>query len=361
MSRKEINISKEKNGQILMDPQILDPIKHPGWDALLLESRNYSFFHTLAWAKVLKKSYGFSPAYFVEFEAGRISFLMPFMEVGNMMLGKRGVSLPFSDQCAPFAIHPDSLIEAVPFAIGYGKESGWKSVEWRGVSYFSDEVLASEIYHTHDIDLEKTETEIFSSFANSNQRNIKKAVREGVTVGIGHSRDSLREFYGLNCLTRKRHGLPPQPYAFFNHVYEEIISKGQGIIVSASYREKVVAASIFFHFGKSSLFKYGASDMKFQSLRPNNLIMWETLKWYWQRGYKTMNLGRTEAENQGLLRYKRAWGAKESFLKYYKYDIRKKIYLQKRPGLGRLSTRLFARTPIGVLRLVGRLFYKHAG
>jgi hypothetical protein len=344
-----------------MDIQIIDPMEYPGWDSLLMDGKNYSFFLTSAWAAVLKKSYGFTPIYFVEFENDRLSFLMPFMEVGSPFYGKKGVSLPFTDQCAPFSLHKEFLGEAVRFVIGYGERAGWKSIEWRDGSYFSEEVRSSEIFFTHDIDLEKTESEILSSFCNSNQRNIKKAVREGVIIRTGQSLDSLREFYRLNCLTRKRHGLPPQPFTFFKNVFEDVISKGRGTVVAACYNEKVIAASVFFHFGKSALFKYGASDMAFQNLRPNNLILWETLKWYRRQGFTTMNLGRTEAENQGLLRYKRTWGAKESFLKYYKYDIRKKTYLQKHPGSGRLSARIFARTPISVLRLIGRLFYKHAG
>jgi len=341
--------------------RILNPLEFPGWDSLLLDNNNYDFFHTSAWAQVLKKSYGFTPIYFAEFDDDRLSFLMPFMEVGSSIFGKKAVSLPFTDQCAPFALNKESLGEAVRFVIEYGEKSGWKSLEWRDDSYFSEEVLSSERFYTHDINLDKTESEIFSSFDDGNQRNIKKSGREGVIIRSEQSLDSLGKFHQLNCLTRKRHGLPPQPFAFFNNVFEDVISKGRGTVVSAFYKETVIASSVFFYFGKRALFKYGASNMEFQNLRPNNLIMWEALKWVRQQGFKTMNLGRTEAENQGLLRYKRAWGAKESLLKYYKYDLRKKSFLQKHSGLGPMSTKLLARTPISVLRLIGRLFYRHAG
>jgi hypothetical protein len=344
-----------------MDLQILDPIDHPDWDSLLTDNKNCSFFHTSAWAKILKKSYGFTPIYFVKFDNDRLVFLMPFMEIRSPIIGKRGVSLPFTDKCVLFAPNRESLEEGVRFAIGYGEKSGWKSIEWRDGSNFPEDVPPLEIFYTHDIDLNRTESEIFKSFDDSNRRNIRKAVREGVTIRIEQSLNSLKGFCQLNCLTRKRHGLPPQPFAFFDNVYEHILSQRRGIVVSAFYSGKVIAASVFFHFGKNALFKYGASNMEFQNLRPNNLLMWETLKWYRQQGFDTLNLGRTETGNPGLLRFKRAWGAKESFVKYYKYDIRKKIFLEKRPGFENFPTKLFTHTPVCILRLIGRLFYKHAG
>jgi len=126
-------------------------------------------------------------------------------------------------------------------------------------------------------------------------------------------------------MTRKRHGLPPQPFVFFKNVFDYIISKGYGIVVSALQSNTTIGASVFFHFGKNALYKYGASDMKFQNLRPNNLIMWEAIKWYRNRGNETINFGRTEPYNLGLLRFKRLWGASESPIKYYRYECKKRI------------------------------------
>ena len=46
--------------------------------------------------------------------------------------------------------------------------------------------------------------------------NIKKALKEGVEVQLHNSFESVKSFFKLNCMTRKRHGLPPQPFKFFN-------------------------------------------------------------------------------------------------------------------------------------------------
>jgi hypothetical protein len=341
--------------------EIVNPSEYPDWDALLLRSDDHSFFHTSAWARVLAKTYRFKPLFFMAQEDSRLVFLMPLMEVRSFVTGNRGVSLPYTDHCAPYMTKNEFLPDAVREAIAYGEHHRWKSIEWRDPGYFPENPSSWKEFYFHDVDLDRTEAALFAGLSDNNRRNIKKAVREGLTVNIEQSLESMRKFHRLNGLTRKRHGLPPQPFAFFKNVHESILSQGLGHVVSVSYENKTIAASVFFHFGASAIYKYGASEMKHQNLRANNLIMWEALKWYRARGFRTMSLGRTDAENQGLLRYKRTWGAKESVLKYYKYDLTKKALFPPEPAAGEIMNRLFARFPTAVLRLIGRLIYRHFG
>ncbi|MDD1777027.1 MAG: hypothetical protein LUQ65_02585, partial [Candidatus Helarchaeota archaeon] len=153
-----------------MKLKIINPIEYADWDSLLLQNGDYSFFHSSAWAKALKKSYGFDPAYFASIEAGQISLLMPFMNVVSLLTGRRGVSLPFTDQCAPFFMRKEFLNFALERTVDFGKEAGWKYIEWRDADYFSKDTLPWEIYYTHDLNLRRKESELFSSLKDSNRR-----------------------------------------------------------------------------------------------------------------------------------------------------------------------------------------------
>jgi hypothetical protein len=344
-----------------MDMRILNPNERPDWDAELLHSSDYSFFHTSAWAFVLEKTYGFKPLYFTSIKEGRMLVLIPIMETGNILMGKRGVSLPFSDQCSPLCDSDGYLQAAMRGAIECGERKNWRYIEWRDSRYYAEGAPPWKSYYIHDIDLAGAETDLFAHLSPSNRRNIKIAIKEGVTVKIGRSIESLSAFYRLHLVTRKRHGLPPQPFSFFKNVLEHIIAQGHGVVISAHHDRRAIAAAVFFNFGKKAVFKYGASDSRYGSLRPNNLVMWEALNWYRGQGLRTLSLGRTDVENLGLLRYKRAWGAKESILKYYRYDIQSKALVPGRPRGPVRYERLFSKTPIPVLRLIGRLFYRYAG
>jgi hypothetical protein len=344
-----------------MRTEILDPGRRPDWDDLLRQSGDSCFFHSSAWAEVLRSTYGFRPQYFAVTEAGGLSLLMPFMEVDSALTGKRGVSLPFTDYCPAHARNEGDLREAAAEVIAHGERAKWKYAEWRDAAWLGEDLPVWESHYFHEIDLRRGESDLFASLSDNNRRNIRKAGRSGVAVRVEQSAAAMSEFYRLNVLTRKRHGLPPQPRSFFRNVFDLIIAKDMGAVVTATYENRVVAASVYFCFGERGMYKYGASDLERQELRPNNILMWEALLWLKSRGLATMDLGRTELPNEGLLRFKRTWGAKESLIRYYRYSFRRRAYVEKGPASNGFSTKLFQKTPKAVLRLIGRLLYRHVG
>lgn len=343
-----------------MDLEIINPIDYPNWDELQLSSGDNSFFHTSGWARVLAESYGYKPVYFARFEDKRLSFLMPFMEISSPVTGKRGVSLPFTDYCDPFAPEKESLQKSVQAAIIHGSQKKWRYLEWRSSEFLVDGAIPSEVYFTHVLNLQREESEIFSALKENNRRNIRKAQKEGVSIKIEQSFESIRRFYHLNCRTRKHHGLPPQPFVFFHSVFDHIISKNQGIVVTALFSGKVIAAAVYFHFGPHAVFKYGASDAGYLNLRPNNLVMWEAIRWYRDQNFRHLHLGRTEQKNHGLLQFKRSWSVQENSLEYYRYDCKKAAYVQSLSRNVELKA-IFTRVPLIILRFIGRLAYRHIG
>ena len=179
-------------------------------------------------------------------------------------------------------------------------------------------------------------------------------------MNIDNSFDSLRKFYRLNCITRKNHGLPPQPFTFFKKVYDYVLSKKYGFIALAHYRDRVIAGAVYFHFGDKAIYKYGASEKQFQHMRANNLIMWEAIKWYAHREYSEFSFGKTNPEHHGLLQFKRGWGAQERSLYYYKYDFNNNRFIEDSVRNEKYY-KILKKMPIACLRMAGSLMYKHAG
>ena len=343
-----------------MNLEIINPIEYPEWDELLLGTNGASFFHTAGWARVLCQTYSYKPLYFVSIEAGRFSVLVPMMEIKSALTGKRGVSLPFTDSCPVITGEKERRRELIRYIINHGRRLKWKHIEWRDGKLFSRDTAPSCHFYSHSLDLEPDEAEIFSRFRGSTRRNIKKAGKEGVDVGIFRSLRSIKAFYRLNCMTRKDHGLPPQPYKFFKKIHECLVSKKNGFVVLASHGGKVVAGAVYFHFGVRAIYKYGASDRNYQHLRPNNLVMWEAIRWYIKNGFKSFSFGRTEPENTGLLQFKRGWGTEEKIITYHKYDLKKDAFVKDR-SKAKTSYPLFKKMPCPLLKLAGALLYRHVG
>jgi hypothetical protein len=344
-----------------MTLRILNPLRTPRWDELLLANPNATLFHSARWARVLYESYGYEPLCFVSFKNGAMEVLLPFMEVRSVFTGKRGVSLPFTDYCEP--ILPDSIgfQDVLDVIIRHSSNAGWDTIELRGCNSLPADITPSSVYYRHIIDLTKGEKALLAGLRQSTRNNIRKCERTGTTVTMDTSRDAVRHFCRLNCMTRKLHGLPPQPFSFFEMIQKHLLAQDSGIVAIASHEGKVVAGAVFLHFGDKALYKYGASDRRYQHLRANNLIMWQAMEWYARKGFQSLCLGRTEPENDGLLQFKRGWGVTEEMLPYYKYNLKRSVFVREPSKTTGFFNPIFRAMPIPFLRLTGALLYRHMG
>ncbi|MBN1905420.1 MAG: peptidoglycan bridge formation glycyltransferase FemA/FemB family protein [Deltaproteobacteria bacterium] len=343
-----------------MNLHIINPIEYPDWDELLLTNENTSFFHTSEWAKVLHGAYGYTPFYFATIEDNKLTTLIPMMEVKSMLTGKRGVSLPFTDNCEPIVMDQQLFDMAIEQIRECGRKKNWKHIEWRGGSDNFKKASSSLSFYSHDVKLNETEEKLFSSLKSSTRRNIKNAQSRGVEVSLNNTLDAVKQFFKLNCMTRKKHGLPPQPFIFFNKLFKDVISKKKGFVALAFSKKKAIAGAVFLHFNKKAVYKYGASDEGYLNMRPNNLLMWEAIKHYAKESFSNFSFGITEMENQGLLQFKRGWGATESLVNYYRYSLKNNEFI-KDSFRAKTSYPIFKKMPSPVLNAIGYLLYRHIG
>lgn len=320
-----------------------------------------SFFHSAEWAAVLQDTYGYTPNYFVLKQAGVLRALLPLMEVNSRLTGRRGVSLPFTDECEPLGTDAESFQGLMQQVLALGKAKAWKSVEFRGGRKLMGDVPASVEFYSHVLDLDGDEEVLLERVEPSVRRAIRKAEKEGVRVEVSDTLDALEEFYGLLCLTRKKHGIPPQPFEFFRNIHRHVILKGLGIVVLAHYEGREIAGAVYFNLGGKVIYKFGASDDAWQHLRGNNLVMWEAIKWHARKGFKNLHLGRTSLGNEGLRRFKLGWGAREERVEYVKYDLKRGRFLKEKDESSGWHNKVFNAMPIWMSKLVGKALYPHWG
>jgi hypothetical protein len=292
-------------------------------------------------------------------DGGCCSILLPLMEVDSGLTGRRGVSLPFSDFCAPIGLKTDNLGAVIQELVNVGRRRKWRYFEIRNDRAAPDATPRSVRYLTHTLDLRSNEQVSFARLESSVRTSIRKAVKAGVEVTFSESLESVGDFYKLNCETRRRHGLPPQPFRFFKSLHREVLAKKMGRVVTAWHRGRAIAASLFLHAGRQVLFKYGASDAASQHLRASNLLMWEAIRHYAQEGFETLSMGRTAKNHAGLRRFKLGWGTQEGELGYIRYDFRRGGFDAAQPSRSESGYGIARHLPICVLRCVGRALYRH--
>ncbi len=341
--------------------EILNPLKCDDWDSWLASQQESTIFHSAEWARVLSESYGYKPLYFSTGVRNNPAVLLPVMEVSSILTGRRGVSLPFSDQCNALMADGAGAKEILDSVCSYGRRAGWRFIEFRDDTLFDEQAQPSVRFYYHHLDLPGDLKEYFRNVRHGTRSSVNKAIRQGVRITIRDSGESMESYYRLNCLTRKKHGLPPQPLEFFRKVLEHVIARKLGYIIEASYHGRPVAAAICFHFGNNAIMKYAAYDDAYQMVRPNNLLVWETIRWYAEAGYKTLSFGRTDLRSKGLRHFKNGWNTSERALHYYKFDLKLNRSVEDSHPFIEWSPRLLKKIPIPALRVLGRLLYKHMG
>ena len=344
-----------------MVAEVINPLKYPDWNELLMTNPDASFFHTDNWARVLFESYGYIPEYLSVKKNGTLVALLPFMVIDSFLTGRRGVSLPFSDSSDPIATDESLYRELVDYAVRYGKQSGWRNIEIRGGRCPRREMATYSEFYGHRLSLWRKEKAIFDGFRTNTKRNIKESLKAGVCVTFSSSMEAVEAFYRMNLCTRKAHGIPPQPKKFFRKIQEHILEKNMGTVALASREGQYLAGAVFFHFCPTVFYKYGASHESGKLLRANNLVMWEAIRFYKEKGYRNFLFGRTEYENPGLRHYKKGYGAAEEIISYFNYDLRRDCPARKKPKRGMDIKKIYRLVPIPLSKLVGTLIYRHVG
>jgi hypothetical protein len=341
------------------DVRVLNPLEITDWDAQLAALPGAGFFHTAAWARVLHGTYRYQPRYQAELESGRLQSLLPLMEVDSWLTGRRGIALPFTDAVEPLCSTTESFQRLWSAARDQAAQRGWKYLECRGGKKWLPEVPASTSFLNHQLRLSAGETLLLKGFDDSVRRAVRKAEQGALTVEFSQSLASMQDFYQLLGLTRRRHGVPPQPFPFFESIFTHVLAQNMGWVVLARHGPRPVAGAVYFHHGRTAVYKFGASDETYQHLRANNLVMWRAIQHYAREGYATLDFGRTSLDNAGLRKFKLGWGTQEEQIDYIRYDRATAGYATAKDESSGWHNRLFRALPLSLSRLAGALLYRH--
>ena len=91
---------------------------------------------------------------------------------------------------------------------------------------------------------------------------------------------------------------------FFHNIHEQLIKNGLGFVALARSASRPVAATVFLRLGEKALYKYAASDERYQDLRGNDLVMWEGINFLVQRVRARCTLAERHSRTTALRRFK---------------------------------------------------------
>ena len=313
--------------------KIVDPHKDTRWDAFVVAHPHGTIYHHSAWLGVLESAFGHTPFCIgaEDEQTGQLTGVLPFFLIQSWLTGKRLVSLPTTGYCNP--LMPASMLKN---ALAFAREKlpYIDSIELRcqdgpqGESQAEPSAMPGiqkdTSYVTHILDLQAPLDNIFASFHQSGvRRRIKKAERSGLTLRMADDESDLKRFYELETEVRRKHGLPPHPYRFFEKMWQVLTPRGMLCMPVIEHQGQIIAAAIMLSFKGTMTYEYGASDSNFLQLCPNHKMFWDMIQSAHTQGMQAFDFGRTAVSHTSLITFKQRWGAKQ-------YDLAHHYFLKGR-------------------------------
>jgi CelD/BcsL family acetyltransferase involved in cellulose biosynthesis len=291
---------------------------------------------------VLTDTYGWeASAYVIVDEAGEPCAGIPLCRIADMF-GERIVALPFSDYCDPLIRDAESwrvlieklLPEQVPITLR---------------CLHNDVPLSDKRFSLvkqamwHRLDLRPDLEVLWKTMHDSTHRAIRKSEREGLTVRMAESEPELRVFFEMHLKIRKyKYGLLAQPYSFLQNIWRHFVEPQHGFLMLAIHEDKIVAGDFFLEWKDTLYYKFNASLHDDLSHRPNDLLIWHGIQEAKKRGLTYLDFGLSDIDQEGLIRYKRKFGAEEktiSFLHHSPNGGPTRAQKEMKELLGKLTAR----------------------
>jgi len=346
------------------EPYEFDPIADPRWGVFLASHPKASVFHSVPWLATLQTTYEYHPLAFTTSPPSTpLQNALVFCVVDSWLTGRRLVSLPFSDHCEPLCDSGEELEFLALYLQATLARRGCKYIEVRPVTSAFGQVRngfsPTGQYYLHRLDLRADADVLFRSFdKDSVRRRIQRAERAGLVEISGASEELLNDFYRLFVITRRRHGLPPIPRLWFSNLRQ---NHADSLTVRVAYNDrKPIAAILTLQFRDIVYYKYGCSDPSFNNLGGMPWLFWRAILAAKSSGASQLDLGRTDYGQTGLLAFKNHWAFPPRDLTYWSFPANSAL----RPTSGwkmRVAKHLFTIAPESVLKITGRLLYRHIG
>lgn len=296
----------------------VDPRTDLRWETLARRSPTASLFVSPPWIRAVTRGYGLEPTAEVLLDGEQPVAGLAYAPIEDAV-GKRIVSLPFSDYCDPL-LRDDAdwytLVESLP---RYGWPVTFKCLradspradtrfQERGTAFWHQTAVAS------------SEEEQWTALHGSARRNIRKATDSGVTISCGDSLEELRAFYELHREVRRRkYRLLVQPWRFFEALHDEFSRDGKLGVLLARLGDRVIGGVVTLTWGDTLYYKFNASALDELEARPNDRLAWEALAVARQDGLSNFDWGLSDSDQPGLVRYKQKFATDERQISTLRY------------------------------------------
>ncbi len=174
--------------------------------------------------------------------------------------------------------------------------------------------------------LELEGDELLYDYKHAVRKNIKRAIKSGLTVIVDVDGSQLDSFLSIYYSTMERVEASSS-YYFSKEFFENIISSlpESFVFFHVLHEDKVISSELVLVSDDNIYSFLGGTDPEYSNMRPNNFLKHEIIKWGKVQGKSNFVLGGGYRKDDGIFKYKQAMAPKGE-LPFYTY---KSIHCEK--------------------------------
>ncbi len=141
------------------------------------------------------------------------------------------------------------------------------------------------------LDLSRGPDPLFRKFSENKRRNIKRAIKYGISVKPATSPDEIFAYYAVYADWSRRKALPILTEEEFQEIFA--LTNNRRLLL-ARYGDKIIAGLVI-RFYPGGIMEYAANSSRENTLhlKPNDLLHWRAIEWGYQEGMIKYSLGGT--------------------------------------------------------------------
>ncbi len=169
--------------------------------------------------------------------------------------------------------------------------------------------------YTFQLDLTKSEDELFANLQSKTRYNVNLAYKKGVKIFENTSKEGMEQYIEILEETKSRQGFYAHTPDYFRKIWETLGKSGMVRIFNAVYEDTIIVSWIMFVFNDVLYYPYGASRRLHRNVMASNLMMWEMIRFGKEEGCKSFDMWgslgpKPDSKNPwfGFHRFKKGYG-----------------------------------------------------
>jgi len=336
-----------------------DPLNSKKWDEYVEKSKDATFFHQIAWKRLIEKVLKYEPLYLMAEDDEKVKGILPLFLTKSKFLGKALISTPFAVYGGICADDEEIAQYLFKEAKKLAKEKDVDYLELRNIYENNFALVENPIHYTFIIELpDKVET-LWNGLKRKARGAVRKGIKSDLEVEIDAGKlDKLWNFYNIFAHSLRNLGSFILPFKYFKTL-KELFDK-QIVMLFVKYKGEIVASVLTFLFKDTIIPYYGGCLSKSLKYSPNNLMYWKLMEYGIEKGYKYFDFGKSK-KGTGSFEFKENFGFEPKPL-HYQYYLNKVTQIPDAVNLSweyRLAKRLIKKIPLRITKFIGPGIVKH--